>query len=123
MTNRFLDPKRGVWYRFLLDGAVESKIPKGLEYPGTYVIANLGTPLYVGQSGNIKRRLRAHIRQSHFQHRWLTPWGSFMELLIAVRRERFGFERLAVEKRLIVKFNPPFNNLLNTSFLKQKEGP
>ena len=105
-------PRRGAWKRFALDEEIMSDFPRGMNFPGTYVIANNKKPIYIGQSNNIRRRLKTHIRLSYFQSNWCTPWGSYKSLVIAIRRERFRYERLAIEKRLIVKFNPPFNNLL-----------
>ena len=52
---------------------------------------------------------------ARFTSTWKTPWGYYPRILIAVRRERFRYERLAVEKRLIEKFRPKYNVLLKNN--------
>jgi len=111
-TQSHKEIRRGHWFKFKLDEGIESNFPNGLNFSGTYIIFDGRNCLYVGQSKNIKSRLKNHIQLARYSHKWKTPWGNYFRLTIGVRKERFGFERLAIEKRLIEKFNPFFNQLL-----------
>jgi len=107
--------KRGKWYLFSLDESHDSNFPGNINFPGTYIIFVKGECLYVGQSMNILKRLKDHIRMARYTNTWKTPWGYYSKILFAIRRERFRYERLAIEKRFIEKFKPKHNVLLKSN--------
>jgi excinuclease UvrABC nuclease subunit len=100
----------GKWYRFTLSEGVSDRIPDNLIVPGTYAIFdNHGHLLYIGQSGNLRARLMSHIQPARYSSHWVTRFGRFKTLTVAVRQERFKWERLANEKRMIQRLSPPCN--------------
>jgi len=105
----------GRWYRFLLGQDPINDFPPHINFPGTYAVFIGNECFYIGQSVDILKRLKNHIRMARFTSTWKTPWGYYPRILIAVRRERFRYERLAVEKRLIEKFRPKYNVLLKNN--------
>lgn len=68
---------------------------------------------YVGQSGNIRKRIRQYVRQSCIAMTWVTPWGYFRKLTIKFRPETHTWERLGAERRLIERLKPQANLLGN----------
>jgi len=104
--------KKGKWLRFILDETVESNFPTKLNFAGNYAIFVKRKCIYIGQSENIKKRLKTHIQMARYSNTWKTSWGYFPKIEIAIRKERFRFERIMVEARLIYKIKPLFNQLL-----------
>jgi len=93
------------WIRFEPDAGV--CVP---EVPGCYVIFGDGEVVYVGQTVNMRMRMRSHgIRIWHYSAQFKTPWGNFSELYGKRRvSKRYG-DWAMVEVRLINRLNPPGN--------------
>ena len=86
--------------------------------PGCYVIFVGGRAAYVGQSDNVRRRMKNHgmvnvCGPNHFDGQTLTPWGdfpwSFAPVTGRVRYSRRVGEHLMTEARLIYRLRPEFN--------------
>ena len=80
------------------------------EAPGCYVLGQAGLPLYIGQSVNLRDRLKEHgwkIQQGEV----FTSWGSFRASIKIRIGLRFG-EWLMLEARLIRRLRPSFNKNL-----------
>jgi GIY-YIG catalytic domain-containing protein len=91
-----------------------------LSIPGCYVFLWVGTPIYVGQSTNVRRRIKQHncenvCGEDVHENGWVaTPWGNFPwsagNLTGKVKyASRYG-EQLMLEARLIRKLKPEGNN-------------
>ena len=104
---------KGHWYQIELTDKWYSEIPLNMKFAVTYIIftKNREKCLYIGQTSNLTKRLKTHIRLINFQNNWLTKWGSFAFLNIAFRIERYKYERLAIEAKFIDRLNPLFNKL------------
>ena len=101
----------GKWYRFKLTEELDSDFPEGIDFAGTYIIFSNGKCLYIGQSKDLKTRLKTHIKLSLFSSLWQTPWGYIQQVEIAIRKERYRYERLAIEAKFIDRLKPMFNGL------------
>ena len=99
----------GKWFRYEMNDALESNLPKGVAFAGTYAIFANKKCLYVGQSQNIEQRLKGHITMARYSNTWITKWGQFHNLNIAIRHEGFRFERVLIEARLIFRLKPVGN--------------
>ena len=111
MPESYKDIKPGKWRRFELTEDLDSDLPGGLKFAGNYAAFFNRKCLYVGQSNNLKRRLKSHIRLFMFSSNWQTSWGTYTRIIIAIRKEKFRFERMTIEARLIHRLNPIFNGL------------
>jgi excinuclease UvrABC nuclease subunit len=113
--------KPGKWFRYEMNDAVDSRLPSGVNFPGTYAIFADKKCLYIGQSQNIEQRLKSHITMARYSNTWWTKWGQFHKVNIAIRRERFRLERVLIEARLIFRLNPIGNILLkNQGFQRER---
>jgi len=113
--------EKGKWMRFVLDETVNSNFPIGLNFAGNYSIFVNRKCIYIGQSENIKKRLRTHIQMARYSNTWKTSWGYFLRIEIAVRKEKFKFERVMIESRLIYKIKPLFNQLLKGQKIRKNK--
>jgi len=84
-------------------------LPSDFDFPGNYAVFHGKRLIYIGESVNVNRRLRSHIRMAHFTDWWHSTWGYLRRLTIAVRPERVPFERMMVESRLIARLHPIYN--------------
>lgn len=76
---------------------------------GCYVIYVGGLVQYVGQSENLRARLKSHLTHVKGSYLTETPWGTLPNVIVKIRRDlRYG-ERLMREARLIRKIQPPMN--------------
>lgn len=99
------------WYRFVLGKGLDDGFPTNLDFPGIYAIF-AGRPqelLYIGESRNLDKRLRNHIRLTRYSHEWMTVWGTWAKITVAVRHEKGAFEARMAEGRLIVRLRPICN--------------
>jgi hypothetical protein len=110
----------GKWYRRHYNAHPCCKLPASWECPGTYVVIADGNIIYIGQSMNVAHRLRGHIQSALYSNWWKTRWGRFREVVVAVRRERFNYERMANEARLIARLRPVNNINLSQSFIRKE---
>ena len=101
--------QKGKWYRFVLVVQGKNRIPRDIKFPGNYAIFSDVECIYVGESSDLHKRLHQHITFGHLPRAWNTKWGVFEALVIAVRKERYKFERLTYEARLIYKIRPAYN--------------
>ena len=113
--------KKGKWVRFILDETVNSNFPINLDFAGNYVIFVNRKCIYIGQSENIKKRLKDHIQIARYSNTWKTSWGYFLKIEIAVRKEKIKFERIMIESRLIYKIKPLFNQLLKGQKIRKNK--
>lgn len=80
---------------------------------GVYVIYVLDKVVYVGQSENILQRLRGHGlgRASEDPNDFFVKYAVPLKVFIKFRKEKFGYERLAAEQRLMDVLRPRLNHL------------
>lgn len=101
---------RGRWIEF--DPAANSILPRS---PGVYVIMFDGVAVYVGQSIDLRDRLKQHAIRYGYGTQYFTPWG---RVPYAVKIT--GKYKLSVrygdwamwEIRLINRLSPKFNKAL-----------
>lgn len=103
--------KSGKWYRIKIDESLNSDIPQNIKFAGIYIIVYGKKCIYIGQSKNIYKRLKTHIRLTAFSSNWKTPWGVYPKLDIAIRKEKYNFERMMIEAKFIDRLQPIFNGL------------
>ena len=108
------DRRPGVWYRITFDNGQHSFYRDYFNGfgSGNYAFFLDGQCVYVGQAIDIKVRMRSHIKMMRYQHCWQTTWGQFHEFIVAVRKEKYRFERLTLEARLVHRIRPVFNKYL-----------
>jgi len=103
--------RTGKWYRIIFDGSPHSFYHAyfyGLK-AGNYAFFLNGKCVYVGQAKNLQARMRAHIRMMRYVHKWQTTWGQWFAFVVAIRQERYRYERFTLEARLIHRIKPLFN--------------
>lgn len=79
--------------------------------PCVYVFIGDGVPLYVGQTTNLRARLRTHGFRYSYDNRVMTPWNIPDPKTAALKvkfSERFG-DWLMLEARLIRRLQPRCN--------------
>lgn len=88
-------------------------IPRWANFAGTYAIFSQKKCIYVGQSNNIFLRLNRHLRIASYSSGWFIKRKKdeyyLLDVEIAIKKEKIKYERLMIEKRLIVKLKPIFN--------------
>ena len=79
--------------------------------PCVYVFIGDGVPLYVGQTTNLRARLRTHCFRYSYDNKVMTPWNipdPKTAVLKVKFSERFG-DWLMLEARLIRRLQPRCN--------------
>lgn len=107
----YREAKVGNWITFEF-GAPPALPP----VPACYVVLFDGSPIYVGQTENLRQRFRGHgfhlvANRDEPAPMWLTPWGMFNAFRVQFKRRtstRRG-DWLMHEARLIKRLNPTFN--------------
>lgn len=80
--------------------------------PGVYVVFMAGKVVYVGQSADVRVRIREHRIRYGFSSNILTPWGNVSQgegLYIKVKFSRVLGDWAMWEIRLIARLQPPGN--------------
>lgn len=99
---------KGKWITIPNEWLILLDFPKNLEFPGVYVFfQNKKDCFYVGSSNNIRSRILEHIVNEYVNN----PIAKFskLRLQIKVRKDKYRFEYLTLEARLIYKINPRLN--------------
>jgi hypothetical protein len=111
-------PAAGIWYRIIFDNGCHSFYRDYFNGfgAGNYAFFLDGQCVYVGQTADIKARMRSHIKMMRYQHSWQTTWGQFHVFTVAARKEKYRFERLMLEARLIHRIRPVFNKYLKGDY-------
>lgn len=92
------------------DRVKRQDILKDYDFDGVYIIFYGNKILYIGQSRNIRKRLHSHfIRVSYLRNMIKELYGD-NDLIIKIRKDKFKFERLTLEAKLIGKINPLLNS-------------
>lgn len=82
------------------------------ERPGCYAVYCDGELVYIGQSLNVRQRVRAHgIDYARYSNWFTTPWGGFRYVVVKVRSSQRRGDWLMHEYRLIDRLCPRFNRL------------
>lgn len=77
--------------------------------PGVYAVYGDGELIYIGQSSDLRERLRRHNIRPSYGRGTHSPWGDFDSMHVKVRvGGKFG-EWAMVEIRLIHRIRPRFN--------------
>jgi predicted GIY-YIG superfamily endonuclease len=107
---------QSLWYGVKRNKRLLSMISQIMNKPGVYLFKDeAGKVLYVGKAKSFKNRLKGH---NHL------PVEVYEKHVTTEYREEFDDEkRDSLEKRLILKHNPPFNQMYNTVFCKFNEVP
>jgi len=89
-------------------------IPKWSNFPGTYILFENKKCIYIGQSSNIFARINRHLRLSWYSTCcwWLRRKEGeehLRNIFLIIKKEKKEYERLMIEKRLIVRLKPKFN--------------
>jgi len=98
-----------MWNRLRLGEEYNSDIPANINFAGNYILFFPNKTFYVGESGNITKRLKTHIQMGIYTNQWITRWGTFSNITIAFRKEKEKFERLMIEARFIERLKPQLN--------------
>lgn len=83
--------------------------------PAVYIAMEGKRVIYVGQTGNFRKRIPAHnIVFNPAEMTWFTPWGEFKDFRIKVSTGGLYGSWAMRELRLIKKLKPEFNCLHGT---------
>jgi len=79
---------------------------------GVYVIYYGDDIVYIGSSKNLRRRLHTHLTILGTLKILIKEMYGDDNLTIKVREDKFKFERLTLEAKLVNKLHPPLNSQL-----------
>jgi len=105
------EPAARRWLRLRFDEGPDYALDWLSGFPGNYIVFLPDNQMYIGESSNVRKRLKGHVRMARYSNTWNTTWGSFGILEVAVRKEQFPFERMAVEAWLIARLKPNLNKI------------
>lgn len=106
---------KGKWIELLSNQVTEIKFPVELEFSGVYIFYRENIVLYIGSSGNIRSRIITHL----YAHQ--KTLAGIDNLRIKVRKNKFKFEHLTLEAKLIYRLRPMNNKKIPNGHTKKEQ--